>query len=430
MLVIIAISAPLLAIECGGLFAAMFRDSWPQLLPGSQSYARSAAELSHFGSLSSGYRPPLYSLLLAGAMRVAGDNWQSVLLATQIFLFALTAAVCACIVYSLSASRLACCLCFILFAGHTLLVFEVMTLRETILYTAIEVSFFAVLTFFSFRGSEACLGILAGLAQLTRPTGFLLLVAALIGLKWKKGRTDFNIPVMLLTFLMTVFPWQLRLYHITGDIVVASSTSSGLNLWKGNNPYFGLFFPYVEMDRYEPFIVEKMGGADLTNHETDAALRRSAISYMEAHPGRSALSAAAKAVAFLSPLPIPLGTADLVEKDKKPSVESFKPRSGWLLLSIQGIIIYAGVLLFFAMPRTHLPSEELFLKTLFVLFLLSTMLYSLTFPETRFRLPLDPLLIVMASIGAAYFARKILIEGLPLNEPREIEAAEKPYHST
>lgn len=360
------------------------------LLPGSTSYERIAGEFLS-GDLHSTYRPPLYPLLLA--VTSLSPQVTTLRCATHVAMILALLAVVLAIVRLLHHDRKTVWVGTILFSTHLLLLLELLSLRETLVYLLAQASFFLILLRGTGNIRMLGLGAIAGLAHLTRPTGVLLLIVAVYQAIRERSAT--GLCSALIVFGITILPWQLYLKGETGRAQVASSTTSGMNLIKGNNPYFWSYFPWIDVDQYEEALSREFG-EHLDNDDVDQKMGTAAKSYLRREPISAAVSFFEKALLVYSPIPIPLGSGRLVWNDGDVAVEQFRWRNLPLMIygTLHALVLFSGVVL--ALKRAKIGEH---LEPFLVYALLVTAVHSLTFPELRFRLILDLLFLPISAYG-------------------------------
>jgi|GEM_PF-1804420 len=395
------------------------------LLPGSRSYGLLAADIVSGGTFSSTYRPPLYPLFLAAAMCAAPD-WSGVALILQGLMAVSLGVFIVWLAWAISHNVIAGVLALALFASHVPLHLEMLSERETALFCLLSTGFVSVWAIG--RRMPLChvfMAVLTALLYLTRPTGVLFASLLCVLLLLDRGSTPLRFVMLRLIsclgiVALLVLPWQLFVSHKIGEFRFSVSTTSGVNLLKGNNPDLESFFPMVDVDLYEPFIREMAAERQLTGAGADAELGRIALGNILNHPTRALGRCAIKALLLFSPLPIPLGKGELQRVDGQIQVVRFVWRNK--LLCILGIchasLLCCGVLA--CIRRDHSTPARRFLLGTVLVCVLFAMVHAVTFPETRFRLPLDVLIIAPAALGYARLvepwrraARNVLIKAAP-----------------
>jgi 4-amino-4-deoxy-L-arabinose transferase-like glycosyltransferase len=390
---------------------------------GSPSYGQIASNLLHrhvytwMGNHMTAYRPPLYPLFLAATMSVAGGEWLRAATLVQGALALVACALVMRVVWRIFGDPLATVLAGLLFALDLPLYEEVLSQTEVTLFLLIEVAFFWALARPRLsRGWLAALAALAGLAHLAHPTGTLLLPLVIASAIWAPrpaerrsvARTALAVAV---PFLLLALPWQLAIYRGFRVVTLASSSTSGSNLYKGNNPDFFTLFPYVWLDDYEPWMQRLLRQHGVTGDEfaRDRFLRHQAFDYIRAEPGAFLRRAGAKVAALYSPRPTPLGKADLVDRDGRVALANYRASHSLLrdVKAIHWCVVLAGALLFLAgLGLRPAPFAKPALWTGAAFVVAMTLIHAVVTSGTRYRLPMDPPLVAIAAAGWAGLLRR------------------------
>ena len=379
-------------------------------IEGSSSYITAAhGFLDHTQPIST-YRPPLYPLLLAGLISIFGEYWKLSLGVTQIILAVFVLLSIIHITFDLTKSRLVTVFSYVLWFIHLRMHFEVLALRETILYTAILLSIALLVFYWKSERSvyfSAAIGFLAGCAFLCRPTGIFIAISALLflftlkyfGNKFGSSAKGSVLFPAVACFFLVASPWQYTLYRETHQLTWRSSTTVGLNLWKGNNKYFFKYYPFVDVDRSEDIAREITSSSDLTDPVVDKKLAEIATSYILEDVGRFTRSFASKAFLFFAPFPVPLGSGDLKVMGEEVLIDGFRYINPVFIVSfvVLSLILFSGTILLL-INFTKLPDEHrLFVIFTFLVILSSVLVHSVTFPESRFRIPIDVFFVIYSS---------------------------------
>jgi hypothetical protein len=237
-------------------------------------------------------------------------------------------------------------------------------------------------------GAAAAYGALFGLLLLMEPVFLALMAAAFVGV-WLSGKPRIRIAaaggVALAAAMLVISPWLVRGYLVHGRFVCMKS-SGGFNLWQGNNPAANgtphsgwKHVPYPA----PPELLARLRGAH-DELARDAIWRAAAVSEMRAHPRRAAILWAKKALFFWTITPYHQLTR---------SPWYWAPYSALLVLAAASLATMRGRL------RGHLPT--------LLAFAAATVVYSITFPGPRYRMPLEPLLFLFSAQGILVAARLI-----------------------
>jgi 4-amino-4-deoxy-L-arabinose transferase-like glycosyltransferase len=377
----------------------------------SESYGLIAGNLVRSGLYSldgvhpTAIRPPAYPLLLAGAMALGGSGWPVLVLALQAAMAAGCVALTAVLAQRLFRDPGAATLAAALVAANAWLVGEFLGPRETGLYTLLTLLY--ALTVISAPRTlllPLALGALTGLAMLTRPSGIVLLPVSLVLLAWIARAAPRRMVLWCGSFVLAagllLLPWQAYLHRSFDRLALTGTSTSGMNLFKGNHPVMGEVWGLADVDRADPLIVELLAkeGLDWRRDQwrADDRLGELARASITEDPARFLRRAAQKGVAFLSPLPLPLAEGGRVQLEDGRLVTTAassiagSPRSLYL-----GFVLSLG----FLGVVTALLGPRLRLWGLCVagLVLGTAAVYAVGFPESRFRMPLEPLLAVAAA---------------------------------
>jgi 4-amino-4-deoxy-L-arabinose transferase-like glycosyltransferase len=111
--------------------------------------------------------------------------------------------------------------------------------------------------------------------------------------------------------MVTVSPWLIRSYEITGTVTL--STQSGYFLWLGNNPYTFSHYPRESIDLSQGTALEALSSEEKSELESrdyneelvDDWFRRKALDYMEAHPWQTIRNGLRKVTDAFGWLPSP-----------------------------------------------------------------------------------------------------------------------------
>lgn len=261
-------------------------------------------------------------------------------------------------------------------------------------------------------GMGVLTGCAFGLTALTRPVFLaylpLLLAGSVLGAAAGLRRTLPACAAIVVTAALTILPWTLRNYLVFGQPIVVS-TGFGTKLWQGNNElaagdaddrelyWWGPVWKarldalgegergviqarYAEVGRQVEELQVRTGDQYLAS---DAILGPIAIEYIRTHPGRCARLFAAKLVTLFQPFSKTITTnEDTSARNRVLAAVAYLPM---LALALAGAWLgrsrHRGLLLLYGVIGSLATA------------------YGLLNTCTRFRLPLDPYLIVFASIA-------------------------------
>ncbi|RMB77379.1 hypothetical protein AYK61_13735 [Rhodococcus sp. SBT000017] len=357
------------------------------------SIARSLADGGGFSihGRPSAYRPPVWPLMLSAFVLVGIDGSILVVL-SAVFMIA-AAALAGWICSSITGSRLG-YLASVIMLVYPLNVYTAATLYPQGLATLLVLALWAVAIKadingrkpLSFRAS-AGIGLLMACLSLAVPTLVFTAFLAGVWMLWQQrgNRVKFA-TVTLLFFAIPVALWAARNEQQLGEPVLFSTTS-GENLVIGNNPSAtgssGVDIVYPPESIPPPELVEV---------ERDAYFRDAALTWIENNPAEAAQLYISKTLNYFAPY-------------NKPTTEG----RGSALQMVVAIVAFGAVVvgLVARILLRHnlkmLPSEWAFL----VVFALNAPFMAIFFTRTRFRQPLDSILIVEAVVAVV-----ILVAGM------------------
>lgn len=234
------------------------------------------------------------------------------------------------------------------------------------------------------RCSALVFGGILGALLFIEPVFFGFMVAGFAGLLIVQRERRRLVAWGALAFvlsLIVVSPWLVRCYLVHHRFVFVKS-SSGFNLWQGNNPACN-GTPHSEW-RHVPYpappaLLARLRRTD-DELERDAIWRDAAVSALRADPMRGLTLFAKKALFFWTLTPYHRLT---------------RSTSYWLPYAI---MLPAAIM---AMIRRRKRLVQY--MPLLLVFAAGTLVYSVTFPGPRYRMPLEPLLFLFsaASLAAA-----------------------------
>ncbi len=217
-----------------------------------------------------------------------------------------------------------------------------------------------------------------------------------------------RISLVLFVTLLTISPWIIRNYIVYNKFVLVST--GGYMLWSGNNPLAkgnsdDRRSVAVELNTNEWLdrlsknnpdekcgierLRKVLSGAD--EIERDKILQREAIRFMWENPGHTGRLFIRKFVALYTPFTKTM-TQNVFTSSRNKMVVSF---------AFYPILFFAFIGFFFSLPQWR--------KTLifyFVIFSLS-LTYAIFTVCTRFRIPVDPYLIILASFATVKIFSKL-----------------------
>jgi 4-amino-4-deoxy-L-arabinose transferase-like glycosyltransferase len=246
-------------------------------------------------------------------------------------------------------------------------------------------------------GDMCAAGIVAGLGALCRPSVLAILPVVVIWLlivnRRRLGSSIRAVALYLIFAILVMTPWTLRNYRVHGRFVPIVSRS-GATLWYGNNKW-----ATGDIGKDFEMLKEKLPDAG-TDDEVEANLyyRDEALRYIKAHPGRFVALGVKKTVNFWLPVGLKFpGLADRLTVRTR-IVQGLFTYVPVFLLCIVGLLLLLKNLRLFRDPRL------LFLILVLVEY---TLVHAVYTGMTRYRQPLEPITIVIAS-----WARLVILDRL------------------
>ncbi len=324
------------------------------------------------------FRPPLLPLVLAGIYGVLGHSYA----AARVFMALLGAATCLAVV-RLARQLFGCregAIAGLLAAVYPRLIYYSGAIVTETPYTFLLC--LAVSVLLAAQRSQDTLwrwplaGALLGLATLCRSAllAFVVSVAAWVFLtRPQKGRAAWEAALVIAGFCAAMGAWWGRNYAIHGR-PVAATTEGGYTLWVTNNERADggghCFWPD-----------DKASFDGLSEVEIDRRFYQLGTAYIRSHPGRFLELAAAKFVRFWRLWP-----------------HASEPAVGIVAAVVAGatftpVLLLAGIGAYVERRRWR------DLSLLYLLIAYCTALHMVLMAITRYRLPIEPFLIVLASRG-------------------------------
>ena len=274
-------------------------------------------------------------------------------------------------------------------------VVEVLNQRETFLYSAILTALAGAVVYIPSSSKPACAaaGTLCALGWLTRPTGIVLLPIVLVIL-WRSRRGRAGLArealVLILAFVLPLLAWTGYQQVEHGSIAV-SGTNNSVNLLKGNHSALVEIYPFIEVDRLDPALELIRMDASARGADPRREQYRHALRFVLGSPFEAIALLPRKLAAFFVPIEFPLGRGTVRETaDGNWQLEDYVPNtvSGLGITALPGVIAFFGALRWW---RTLAPSA------LFIVLAVgaTACIHLVTFAETRFRLPYDPLMALL-----------------------------------
>lgn len=393
-----------------GLSAIVILISWSSqfFVQGDAVYYESAQLISEFfdgeNSLEDlTFRPPLYPVFLAIAGEIIGGledrisvfyTLNTILLAFSFFLVLRLVRYVGDLTQTYHWALLGSLLIFLL---HLKSFREPYALRETELYTILLC--LSIFLFAHFRKSALgiiLLGMVCGALFLTRPTGFVAPLAISMSLllsarRWEIARCFRMVCLLVIAFTATVSVWMLPLNMISASPQFAPSCTSGLNLFKGNHGSFRDLYLYVDVDR-GTVNVARAESESLCDY--DARLREIALNDIQSRTFPNILSEASKKFFLFFSGALPIGNGIVVFESGENVIVDLEISEihilyGSVIFLISMTSIGAGI---FFVCRVDDERRGVVMATLLVI-LGHAGTYAMSWPEARFKIPLDPLIV-------------------------------------
>jgi len=357
----------------------------------SGEYDRIARHILRFGDYSpTAYRPPLYPYFLAAVMVLAEASNRAVLLA-QALLGALTAL----LTYGigLRASRTVAAWAGAAVATYPTLVIYTALLMSENLYVPLLLGVVLALQQIERRGGiawSAVAGALGALAALTRSAALMLAPAGalLMGPRGLKPRLARALIAAAMTVVL-IAPWTYRNIRFFGSFIPID-TNAGFNLMVGNNPRAT---GQLRLDILRDLAREHLEGkSELERHGAGVRVARD---FVLGHP-----------LQFLGLIPRKLGYLFGLEGRELLWAYShtyFGAARPWVLrLCLIGVLAGFPLLFLSALLGFTLRPD----RVIGLVVLYTAAVHAVSFGESRFHLPLVPLLAVLGASGWLRIARE------------------------
>jgi len=368
------LAAVALAIALRVIAAIVIPDQ-SQLLMDAASYRDSANSLIETWHPRNLYQMPLYPLMIA--MTGAGVGQ----LAADIFLSGLLVFVVHALTLEIFGDSLAAIFAAMMIACYPPLIFiSVVGLSECLFITLVFLAFL-----FWYRGDFTAAAIVAVLAVLTRPVfdlfaPILVMLFALVVHRMPVGQAFRKLGAYALIYCALMTPWWLANYNAYGQFVRLTA-GGGMALYAGNNP------------------LNRSGGGNVGEDfdlkdfqhiadgvERDKALAKAAVDFIVQNPGRFIELAWLKFVRIWRPWPANAGYSSLGVM--LVTAGSFLPV---LILGAVGIVLRRRML------RTLAP--------IYIFAAGYTAVHMVIVGTIRYRLPLEPFLVMFAGVALGDFWR-------------------------
>lgn len=364
--------------------------------------AKSILENGFFGyneeglpAVPSSFMPPLYPFFLAGIMAVFSDSSGLAIWAIQSILSAGSVFLTFCLAWEILGKRSVALLSALISALYPSFIAGALEI-STVTPEVLLVQLFGLFLCRWYRRRDFLHAGLAGAAlgflSLTRTPA--ILIAPLVSL-WmlRAGGGQAHrvhakaLAVFIAAAALVIAPWTIRNYFVH-QAFVPISTNGGINFWIGNNP--GATGEFVHPKDVDPDLFAR--SLPLTEVQRDSLFYGDAFSFIGDNPQ-----------AFLELM----ATKTLYFWWFRPSIGSSYPDAGQALqVARTGMMVAYTAILPLAVAGLLLLRKEQIILSLFGLIALPYMATSIIFfAATRFRAPVEPFLIVLASYTIAGMVR-------------------------
>ncbi|MBI1388916.1 MAG: hypothetical protein GC154_10760 [bacterium] len=318
-----------------------------------------------------------------------------------------TFAACAAVLRRAASSNLPIAIFYLFFLTHILFHFEVFALRDTIPFTACMAGFVYAACLPRSSRRAAGMGLFAGLGWMTRATG-VLFIPWIILFAWRRSGTCSDrlkeAALALTIFIVVSSPWQAVIISHEGKPSLSPFPGNGaLNAVKGNNELSTSIYPWIDLDYLDSdldkFVNQKYGGFKFS----------ALLDYIQKRPFECLMLQVKKTLVFFAPFYTPPYDGEVVMTDdgahaliKNPRLVTYNARL-W-----PAYVFTAAALLGFIGFLFRMNSARPLDGVIFWMFALFILLHFLIWMETRFRLPIDPILFMG---GALFYYRQYFRDG-------------------
>jgi hypothetical protein len=381
-------------------------------------YWEAASSLLHDGSLSIGGAKtaalePLYPIFLAAVRLAVGDrpllvqSAQALIAASgALFLYRLA--------FEITAKHQTAMIAASLFAVYPLLVRHSVDGTESALVTALLIAFACRFVGMRTTVDAVVVGVLLGGAILTRIVALPLLAMAPSIAARKSGRSAV---AMAGAALIVLAPYAVRNYRLSGVLLPARD---GINLFISNSEYSAGVVAEYGPDILMPFAQSRLaseGLADLpmtpqAEQQSDAAFRALALAEVRRHPSDTVRLKLANLITFFSPMLVPhfvmSGSTSIQLGPDGQSVVTgavTRPLRDRMLYTVSYSVVAGLALIGVYRRRRYLAGDDAILWAVLLTF---AAVHAVYFPSTRYRAPVEFVLLLYAAVGADVHTRGIL----------------------
>lgn len=274
---------------------------------------------------------------------------------------------------------------------------ECLAARETCLYAALLVLMLAVIAGKEITTAKAIiLGLLASAVWLTRPTGFIPVAAGglilLLPTSTENWRRRLRLVCLYAVGLVCPIAIWMGYQAATQDSVHISGKSAVRTFYYSWHPALDTIYPVIDVDELDPYVDAQEAEWIAEGKDPRVMYRQEGIRFALSSPLRSAKLVFWKFVAFFVPIQFPMADGTPIYANGTWSIENEQSLSPIQL--ILGITAGFGVLGFF-LTLADWRDWPAWVAFIMVIVVLTALLHLMTFAETRYRQPFDPMLAVL-----------------------------------
>lgn len=337
-----------------------------------------------------------------------GENWHICARLLQCLLSIICSFMIFKIAHRVTGNRIVGLVALVLYLSHLATQAEHYAQRETVLFEMILLFWIYIISTKNFSDTKtmATASLLSAGLYLTRPTGilFVLLTGLVVLYRSKKDRNIKRLLVSLGVLVLAVGPWQFYNYKVFSKVTLSSSSTSGLNLYKGASPVVQSIFPQIDIDCAAPYIQSQLKNKDIDviteEYKANTFFIKEAKTLIIQNPIYFLKKMFKQFLIFYSPVFTPLGRGNAMFDGVNLVLQNSSFSFGLIELShfvMAMLLIPFGMLELLKIHDVNVFECRFKIFSLLI-FMLMTVMHMLSFAETRFRLPLDGLLCVATGI--------------------------------
>ncbi len=265
------------------------------------------------------------------------------------------------------------------------------------------------------------------LATLVRPVGAIAIAVLGAGIfvwhlvKQAPRRAIAAVVALWLAWAAVMSPWWIRNYGKYGQFIVLT-THGGVNLHKGHTAYYNRVHPIYDTDHY-PYYESIEVEEDPSGALTGKAHTLAALSYVREHPVEAITTDLQKIVWLYTWHKVPrslVNSSPRWDPDLKRVVDDGNPRAAPqdIVYSIYWVPVLLLLLLGLVVSRHHWQR----LIPCYLIVITNALSVAMAFADTRYRLEVDPYIVIwaaygltslMAKLGERFLADRTVLEILP-----------------